>query len=327
MDLLLEALLSEEPRAREAWAAWRAKIDIDTVPYSEQQLFPALSPAFPDWLEKDPAEAIFNGIVRKVWSQNQLRLQTAVELDALFQQAGVPALVAGPLAWAMKIPRPAIRPIPHLSFLVPREQAGRACEALTGSGWELSLDFPPDQWLDRRGGYVRVHKGNLYVNLHWRLLQVPPEDARGCERAFLSTAECIHWNRHTLRTVSREATLLDILCGERDGDFPWEADVALVGTAGIDWASFLELARRFAPLAIVRIGELRRYSRLAIPPLPSDNPGVLRKTVRRAWRRYRANSYYRKKALSWPGFAEFLASAAARKLVQAVPVRYPRKRA
>jgi hypothetical protein len=95
--------------------------------------------------------------------------------------------------------------------------------------------------------------------------------------------------------------------------------------AGVDWPSFLELAQRFAPRGIERLHELRRFSHLAIPQLPLDDPGALRLAFRHVWRLYRADSYHRKKALSWSGFAEFLVAAATRKLVQAVPARFARK--
>src|SRR5579872_3288522 len=51
MEDLLEALLWPEPRARLAWDRWRSGIEIDRVPHTAQQLFPALSPLFPAWLE------------------------------------------------------------------------------------------------------------------------------------------------------------------------------------------------------------------------------------------------------------------------------------
>jgi hypothetical protein len=59
VDLLLEALLSPGPQARRAWAAWRAALDVDSLPYGSQQLLPALSPAFPDWLEE--------GLLSVIW--------------------------------------------------------------------------------------------------------------------------------------------------------------------------------------------------------------------------------------------------------------------
>jgi len=284
----------------------------------------ALSPAFLDWLEQDPAAAIFKGVVRQAWSRNQIRLRVAVELEALIAGAGVRASIAGPLAWALRTPGPAIRPIPYLTFLMPREQVRRAREVLMDSGWEPSFDLPEDQWWDWCG-HVSVHQGNLHVNLHWRLIPVPPEDARECEKAFLALTERIEWNQHSLWTTSREATLLHILCAERDGDLPWQADVALVRAAGIDWISFLELAERFAPLAIERLRELRPFSHLAVPELARDEPGVLRRKLRHLWRLYRAHSYHRKKAQSWSGFVEFLTAGTARKLIQAVPPRITRK--
>lgn len=118
---------------------------------------------------------------------------------------------------------------------------------------------------------------------------------------------------------------MHILCSQRDGDLPWQADVALAGTAGIHWPAFLKLARRFAPPAIERLQELYPFRRLAIPTLPSDYPGPLRRKFRYFWNTYRASSYYRKEAVTWFGFAEFVARAAARKYVDAARLRSPRK--
>ena len=324
MDPLLEALLLPEPLARQAWEQWRATIDLDTLPYASQQLFPALIPAFPEWLEGDPAAGIFKGIVRRVWSQNQLRLQTAVELDGVLKQAGIQPLIAGPLAWSLRAPAPAIRTIPRLAFLVPRADVRKAAGVLVHAGWKLTGDLPSERaWdcCDR----ICLQRENLQLHLPWRLLAVPPEDAVECECAFLARISRIQWNHHILRTTSPEATLLHILCGEREGDLPWQADVALAGTAGIRWATFFKLARRFGPLAIERLRELHNLSRMAIPALPSSNPGPLRRKLRHFWRIYRTHSYYRKEALSWPGFAQFLAVAFAKKYAHALPLRFPRK--
>jgi hypothetical protein len=292
--------------------------------YASQQLFPALSPAFPEWLEHDPAAGIFKGIVRQVWSQNQLRLRRAVDLDALLTQAGVRPVTAGPLAWSLRAQAPAIRAIPHLTLLVPRWDVRKAADALVSDGWEPGCDLPSGQawdWRDR----VSFRHEDLQLNLQWRLVPVPPEDALECEKAFLSRVDRIEWNKHILWTTSPEATMLHILCGQRDDDLPWQADVALAGTAGIHWMFFLELARRFAPLAIERLRELHPFSRFAIPPLASHDASPVRRKFRSVWRAYRAHSYYRKEALSWSGFAGFLARALARKWLHAVPSRFARK--
>jgi hypothetical protein len=314
MEHLLETLLLPEPQARQAWERWRASINIDTLSYASQQLLPAVIPVLPEWLEQDPASGIFKGIVRRIWSQNQLRLRLAVELNSLLTQAAGQPIVAGPLAWSLRTRPPAIRVIPHLTFLVPRSNVRDAADALIHAGWEPHRDLPLDQaldWID----HVRFHRENVQLNLHWRLVVVPPEDALACERSFLSRVDGLPWNQHLFETTSLETTMLHILCGQRDGDLPWQADVALVGTAGVDWTAFLKLARRFSPLAIERLRELRSLSRLAVPPLAAERPGPLRRKCRFVWKAYRAHAYYRKEALTWSGLAAFLAISFARKYV------------
>jgi len=317
MDRLLEALLLSEPQARQAWEQWRATQDINTISYASQQLFPALSPAFPNWLEHDPAAAIFKGIIRQFWSQNQLRLQKAEELDILFTQVGVRSVIVGPVAWALRTPAPAIRAIPHLTFLVPRGQVRDAMKVLMNAGWALRSNLPGDQAWDW-GDHVSFQRENLWLHLHWRLIAVPPEDACECEQVFLSQIGPIEWNAHTLWTTLPEATLLHILCAPRQGDLPWQADVALLGTAGIQWMSFLELARRFTPLATERLRELHPYPRLAIPPLPSNDLDWLHRKFRHIGKAYRTNSYYRKRSSNRLGFVEFLTMAFAKKCVRAL---------
>lgn len=324
MDLLLEALLLPEPQARQVWAQWREAIDVSNLPYASQQLIPALNPAFPEWLEQDSAARIFKGIVRQVWTHNQLRLRRAIEVDTRLKRADVRPLVAGPLVWSLRARAPAIRPIPYLTFLLARADVRKAFDALIYDGWEPYGDLPSDQALDWYD-HLWFHQESLQLTLHWRLLASPPEDALECEQAFLSPIDQIEWNHHILSTTSLEATMLHILCSQRDGDLAWQADVALAGTAGIDWPMFLKLARRFAPSAIDRLRQLQPFSRLAIPPLPLNDPGLLRRKFQYVWKLYRAHSYHRKEALSWSGFVEFLAMSFARKSMQAVAFCFPKK--
>lgn len=307
MEDLLEALLWPEPRARQAWDRWRSSIEIDRLPHAAQQLFPALSPRFPAWLENDPAAGIFQGIVRMTWSKNQLRIRKAVELMALLKTAGVRSRVAGPLAGALRTPAPAIRPIPYLTLLVARGDLRKAAEALADAKWAPYTDVPSLQeldWTDR----IAFEQDGLHLHLHWRLLATLPEDAERCEKAFQNDFCGIEYNQQVFETTSKESTLLQILCNAREGDvFPWQADVALVGTAGIQWAEFRCLSLQFGPAALNRLQELRAGTPLAIPALREDRAGRLRRKFRYFWGQYRIRNYHRKEKLSWPGFAQFLA--------------------
>jgi putative nucleotidyltransferase-like protein len=306
MEDLLEALLSAEPQARQAWDRWRVSTDVDTLPYACQELFPALSPAFPVWLKHDPAAGIFQGIVRMAWSKNQLRLRKAVELTALLQQAGVRSAVAGPLAWSLRTAGPAFRPIPYITLLVARGDVRHAAEVLVQANWEAYTDVPSGRAMDSVDR-VCFHRDGLLLNLQWRLLATPPQDARDCEGFFLKDLCPLAWNGQVFETTCQETTLLHILGDRRDGDaVPWQADVALVGTSGIHWARFRRLAIRFYPEALDRLQELRASSRLPIPSLLEGQAGFVHQKFRYFWGQYRIAGYHRNQTVNWLGFVRFL---------------------
>ena len=309
MDELLQALLLPEPGARrQAWDRWRTGIDLASLPHPSQLFLPALNPALCTWLADDPAAGIFQGIVRLIWTQNQLRLREACEVMSVFEAAGVrkPAVV-GPLAWALQTKPPAVRAIPqNLMFLVSREDVAKAYQALLGAGWQPYSGPPSGDWLDW-SGYVSFGRDNLHLHLYWRVLATKPEDALECERAFCAGLQTIEWNRTPLAITSPEATLLHILEDSAESrSLPWQADVLLTATPGMNWTSFRKLALRFAPSALERLSELHRWNPALTPLLRADDASLLRKKLRQLWSEYRAASYARRELPRWPGFLQYL---------------------
>jgi len=313
IEELLQALLLPEPRARrQAWDRWRAGIDIDALPYDCQLLLPALNPSLSTWLSDDPAAGIIQGIVRLIWSRNQLRLREACNVTRLFEAAGVQkAAVVGPLAWALRTKAPAIRAIPeNLMFLVSRKNVGTAYQALVGAGWRPCSDRPSADWLDWTG-HVSFVRDDLQLHLYWRLLGAKPEEALECEMAFRAQLSEIEWNGQFLPTLSPEATLLHILhnglhSGPESGSLPWQADVLLTATPDINWSRFRKLALGYSPSALERLAELREWNPALSPFLPADDASLLRRKFRLFWSEYRAVSYSRKESPDWPGFLRFL---------------------
>jgi len=309
MEELLQALLLPEPLARrQAWEHWRAAIDIDGLPHSCQLFLPALNSSLPGWLVDDPAAGIFQGIIRLTWTQNQLRLRDACDAMNVLQAAGIrkPAVV-GPLAWALRTKPPAIRAIPdNLMFLVPRDDVGKAYQALLSAGWQPYSDPPSGEWLDWRG-HVSFARDDLHLHLYWRVLNTSPEDAIECENAFLRHLEEIEWNHTRMLTLSPEATLLHILHGGPDsGPLPWQADVLLTATPRMNWARFRKLALRFSPAALERLAELHEWNPSLAPTLRADRHSLLRRKVRLIWSEYRAASYSRRQPPGWLAFLEYL---------------------
>ncbi len=309
IEELLQALLLPDPPARRlAWDHWRAGIDLAALPYDCQLFLPALNPSLPTWLADDPAAGIFQGIIRLIWTQNQLRLREACDVLSGLQAAGVrkPAVV-GPLAWALLTKPPAVRAIPdNLMFLVSRADVGIAYQALLGAGWQPYSEAPFGDWLDW-SGHVSFARDNLQLHLYWRVLTTKPEDALECERAFLAGLEEIEWNGTPLLTTAPEATLLHILQGSREaGSLPWQADVLLTGAPRMNWTRFRKLALQFSPAALERLAELHRWNALLAPPFPPDRRSLLRRKLRLFWSEYRAASYSRREPPRWLGFLQFL---------------------
>jgi hypothetical protein len=307
-ELLQALLLPEPPARRQAWDRWRGGVDIDALPYDCQLLLPALNPSLSTWLADDPAAGIFQGMIRLIWTQNQLRLRDACDVARLLQDAGVhkPAIV-GPLAWALQTTPPAIRAIPkHLSFLVAREDIGKAYRAFLGAGWLPYSDSPSGEWLDW-SCHVSFVRDDFQLHLYWRVLTTKPEDALECEKAVQAGLQQIEWNGMFLWTISPEATLLHILHGGPEtAGLPWQADVLLTSTSQMNWTKFRKLALRFSPPALDRLSELHAWNPSLTPGFPPDRPSLLRQKFRLFWSEYRATSYRRRERPGWPGFLRYL---------------------
>jgi hypothetical protein len=309
MEELLQALLLPEPAARrQAWEHWRAGIDLTALPYDCQLLLPALGPSLSTWLGDDPAAGIFQGIIRLIWTQNQLRLREACDVMSRLRTASVrkPAVV-GPLSWALRTNPPAVRAIPdNLMFLVSREDVGKAYQVLLGAGWQPYSDSPSGEWLDW-SGHVSFARDKLHLHLCWRVVLTKPEDALECERAFLAYLQEIEWNGAPMLTTSPEATLLHILHGGPESDsLPWQADVLLTATPRMNWTRFRQLALRFSPAALERLSELHQWNPVLAPSLPADRHSLLQRKFRLFWSEYRTASYSRKEPPGWLGFLQYL---------------------
>ena len=159
-------------------------------------------------------------------------------------------------------------------------------------------------WTDR----IAFEQDGLHLHLHWRLFATPPKTHSAAKKLSWTIFAAWRGTSRFSKRSRKESTLLQILCAACDGDvFPWQADVALVGTRGTDWGRFRRLALQFAPGALERLQELRASSPLTIPGLKQDRPSLLRRKFRYFWGQYRIRSYQRKEKLGWLGFGRFLA--------------------
>jgi hypothetical protein len=268
-DFPLGALALPLPAAEEAWRDWRSTLDIDALPYENQQLIAALAGRLPAWLEQDASAARLQGIIKMAWSRNQVRLRSVAELRRMLLSRSVElALAAGPPAWSLRTrDEGAIRFIPYLALLVPRRDVAKAVLALAANGWESDDEIPEGDALDW-SCHIGLNKGGDRLHLHWRLFPTSPGEAVACERASLERPATAVWKGHTFQVLSAEADLLHRLTDHPHWDpVPWQADVLMTPFDGLDWRWFRALALRFAPDAIGRLMELRRDFQLPVPEI------------------------------------------------------------
>jgi hypothetical protein len=252
------------------WRRWREAVDFDAISWECQQLLPALAGHFPRWLEGDAYASRIQGIVKMVWSRNQVRLNKAAELQqSLLRASAGPVAFTGPLAWSLLTREEgSVRSIPMLSLLIPRRQIRNAIEALNREGWQLCGNPPDRETLDW-SCYVPLAKGDETFHLHWRLAPFPARDTISRERAFMKRLRTIVWNRYEFQVLSAEGDLVDRLTERPAWDpVPRQADVLMMPFAGVDWRRFRRLA---PPEALEWLMECRREWQLPIPEIASQD--------------------------------------------------------
>jgi hypothetical protein len=274
-SLLIRAIAMPEPEACAAWRKWRAAVDIDQLRGEELQVIPALGERLTGWLRDDPAAARFRGIVRRAWTETQLRLGTLRSITAGLEEAGCgPVLVTGSPAICLLNRLPdSIRPIADIRITVSRGSIPVAAEVIQAAGWRLSGELPAAKSLD----WVDVlffSRPDVNLMLQWRVLPAPPEKAAVVEAEFLAHSQRIDSGGVLLRTPGPEHALLAALCGRHDFDgdeVPWQVDAALLPLDGIVWQRWSELAEMLAPEAFDRLEQMRQLG-LAAPRMVCPKP-------------------------------------------------------
>ena len=76
--LLLHALTAvDASEAHNAWREWCRRADMERLSWESLQIIPALGGQLWEWLHDDPVAGIVRGIVRRAWTESQMRLHAA----------------------------------------------------------------------------------------------------------------------------------------------------------------------------------------------------------------------------------------------------------
>ena len=273
---LLAALTDKEAEASAAWKAWRNSVDIGHLAWSDMQILPVLNgPLMEEWLAGDSAGGVLKGIVRRAWSEAQVRLAVAREVVNGLNQAGCGSvtLIGAVGSYLRSVQSTAIRPVLELRMLIPRQNLALAASLLEAAGWQPRDKLPVGDWLNRMT-HVLYNRNGTRLYLHWRVLQVRERHADACEREFLSGRRTVEAIGTSFRILSYGHALLETLAerAESVDVLAWQADSALILRENeregepIDWAHWSAIAARYQPHVFERIPELRTMG-LDIPEL------------------------------------------------------------
>ena len=214
------------------------------------------------WLAGDPDAGILRGIVRRGWTEAQMRRQVLQESTAMLEAGGVgPVMVAGPSAVFLRNQRPgSVRPLTAIHLAVPRHQQAAARQLLRNSGWLLEGSAPEPKALDWVS-HTNFLRNGIPLKLLWRHLPVAPWRARRCEADLFANAEPVMPAEHLMLSILSPTTAGDSL-------IPWQVDASLVPLTAHQWESFRELAACYAPAAFDRLAELRQAG-VSVPAMRS----------------------------------------------------------
>jgi hypothetical protein len=189
-ELLLNACLSAEGAALEAWERWCACADLEQIDEESLRHLPLAWYRLQRVAPRDRTFEIAKGVYRRAWYRNQLLFRTlGGVLDAL-AGAGIDAMLLKGTSLASRYyPHPATRPMVDIDLLVPHGEAERAIALLERKGWEPIKRTPPGRLLDYSHGVSLIHD-RTNLDLHWNALW--PQRRADADRPFWEGAERIH---------------------------------------------------------------------------------------------------------------------------------------
>ncbi len=264
--LLFDALVLPLPQAEESWRRWRSTVDLEHLDQAAVQFLPAVAGRLPEWLVDDPKQAMFIGICRQAWSQNQLRKKVLTDAVQLLRDSGIDRVAAtGPALWGeLYWPAGSIRPITIIDLLIEPASVPPALNVLGKVGWSIS-GHPPnskDKGFQFAPATVLQSASGSKLRVHWRALPNTDLSLRRPEFPELITMPPGKIAPHA---IPAEYSLAAVLGGNLDDAMDWRCDALMICSGcDLDWLKIASLLR-WRSSARTRLEELRPYSDQAIP--------------------------------------------------------------
>jgi hypothetical protein len=249
--LLLRAALSSAQEAKEAWSAWRERINFDEIDPASHSLLPLISRNID--LKHEPLFQRCKGVYRHIWVSNRIHWERILLVLTQLQKEGVDQIVLlKGMAMTLQYYRDfGVRPMGDIDILVDRVHLPLIDRFLLSAGWKPKFsrfDMSNPDYVERRHALNYTLDRGLNLDVHWRLIQ---ESSLEMDRTVLRDAKKLDWEGIILRVPEPGDLLLQAcLHGTKYSPIPlirWVADaVTLLRSApqDVDWGRLETLAKQ-----------------------------------------------------------------------------------
>lgn len=277
-ELLLTACLASGEPARRAFEAWLPQVDIDHLDFGSGKLLPLLYRNLHAQGVEHPVVARLKGVYRATWYRNQMLLNEASALIALFRGIGVDSIILkGAALIHTAYGDIGARAMEDVDLLVPAERGGDVIALLETREWK------PDSWLPRgmerayfaiKHGFNFRHRTGQMIDLHWNAMDecIGPK----ADDDFWSASVPLEIRGQSARTLCAADHLLHTFAhGTRWNPIAplrWVADafwLIRAAGAGMDWPRLIAQARRRHLVLPMRAG-LRYVADRMHAPVPPE---------------------------------------------------------
>jgi len=283
--LLLQALILEEPRARESVDRWLTTADFETMEFHTLGLIPALLRKYGDTLGNSPHRARLQGIQRYYFFRNSLILAAGKRVLARLISEGIDVLLFKGVAVSLKYHRNIyLRPMGDIDVLVRREDVRRAEEILLECGY--SYLYPGRDRSTDIHSHDYVNSRFCGFDLHWYALLESPHP--GIDDGLWQRAELFDWDGLVVKLMSPEDLILtSAVNGVRDAPIrpQWIYDLVCIVEAepALSWDTVWGEAgaRQIRAKVFVALNLVRKMTDKIIPEeliqsLLNSDPGLYR---------------------------------------------------
>jgi hypothetical protein len=219
-DLLLNAALNPDASlAAESWKTWESQMQLENVPLHELRLLPAI---YAHLSLIAPSLALPNklcGNAKAIFTRNSLISSASLPIIRKLSRK-CPVMLTKGLAICLRFNAWSSRPMADVDIHVPFRSLERACQVLARSGWMPRYGMTLPSIIHRsclRRDSWNFTKGQLDIDLHWRLRAGPAED--WLARQMWACGERVKFLGKTLVLQSAEfAVLSSLIHGFLQGD-------------------------------------------------------------------------------------------------------------